>query len=242
MRSPELIDWAWQAYFANEALKEGFSMYIMDGVLALGLVAAQTGQWKALIEWCEAVYPYVRRVGDEPRRARLCAVLGRALAFKQRDDEAERYLAEGTRIGERLRLGLVLAAVRAAAGYFEWERGNFENSASLLTWAANTLGRAEQRATYLPGLLDLAPVALKIGNEELCRQSLGEVRPELDRFPGYAPRYHQRVGHVLVEMGRLDDAREALGLLRASGEATRNPWAPAAAQGLEQKISSAAVT
>jgi hypothetical protein len=228
--------------FAKEALKEGFSMYIMDGVLALGLVAAQTGQWKALIEWCEAVYPYVRRVGDEPRRARLCAVLGRALAFKQRDDEAERYLAEGTRIGERLRLGLVLAAVRAAAGYFEWERGNFENSASLLTWAANTLGRAEQRATCLPVLLDLAPVALKIGNEELCLQSLGKVRAELDRFPGYVPRYHQRVGHVLVEMGRLDDAREALGLLRASGEATRNPWAPAAAQGLEQKINSAAVT
>jgi len=227
--------------FAREALKEGYSMYIMDGVLALGLVCAQTGQWTALLEWLEGVYPYVKRVGDEPRRARFCALLGRALAFKQRDEEAERYLTDGIRIGERLQLGLVLAEARAAAGYFEWERGNFQESASLLTWACNTLGRAEQRAPLLPALLDLAPVALEIGNEQLGRQALTTVRGELDRFPGYVPRYHQRLGHVLLKMGRLDDAREALGLLRASGEATGNPWAPAAAQGLERLIENASI-
>ena len=228
--------------FAQEALKERYSLHIVDAVLALGVVCTQTGQWSALIEWLEGVHPFVRRVGDEPRRARLYALFGRALAFKRRYDEAERLLAEGIQIGERLRLGLVLAELRAAAGYFEWERGNFAEAASLLMWSCNTLGRAEQRATLLPALLDLVPVAQKIGNHALCKQALENVEAELDRFPGYVPRYYQRIAHVFLNSGQLDKAREALAALRTTGDATHNPWAAAAAQALDQMIEQARAT
>ena len=106
-------------------------------------------------------------------------------------------------------------------------------------WSCNTLGRAEQRATLLPALLDLVPVAQKVGNNALCKQALESVEAELDRFPGYLPRYHQRIAHVFLNSGQLDKAREALASLRTTGDATHNPWAPAAARALDQMIEQA---
>ena len=222
--------------FIQEAVSERYCLPILDAAISFGIVCSLTGQWTAMLNSLEGLYPYARRVGDEPRRARLSALLGRALAFKARDAEAQRMLAEAEKIGERLRLGLVLAEARAAIGSFEFGRGNLAAALPPLTWACKTFARAEQRATLLPALLDLVLLTAKSGDMKLCQEAISNIEAELDRFPGYLPRYYHRLGYAFVQTGQLDQAREALQQLRATGETTRNPWTVGVANRLEEMI------
>jgi len=225
--------------FIQEAVSERYGLPILDAAISFGIVCMLTGQWTAMVNSLEGLYPYARRVGDEPRRARISALLGRALAFKSRDAEAQQMLAEAEKIGERLRLGLVLAEARAAIGFLEFQRGNLAAALPPLTWACKTFLRAEQRATLLPALLDLVLVAAKAKEMNVCQEAISNIEAEIDRFPGYVPRYYHRLGHVFVQTGELDKAREALLQLRATGEATKNPWAAGVATQLEETIAQA---
>ena len=73
----------------------------------------------------------------------------------------------------------------------------------------------------------------------VCQEAISNIEAEIDRFPGYVPRYYHRLGHVFVQTGELDKAREALLQLRATGESTRNPWAAGVAKQLEETIAQA---
>jgi hypothetical protein len=79
-------------------------------------------------------------------------------------------------------------------------------------------------------------VAAKAGDMKLCQETISSIEAELDRFPGYLPRYYHRLGYAFVQTGQLDQAREALQQLRATGETTKNPWTVGVAKRLEEMI------
>jgi hypothetical protein len=70
-----------------------------------------------------------KELGDEPRRAILCAHLGRFLTYGGHFDEADEFLSEADRIGHRLELQPVLLASRAARGRWLTDSGKSDEDA-----------------------------------------------------------------------------------------------------------------
>jgi tetratricopeptide (TPR) repeat protein len=208
--------------FIQEAVSERYCLPILDAAISFGIVCSRRGSGPRLN--AEALYP-APGASAMNHGARI-SVLSATWAFKARDAEAEQMLAEAEKIGERLRLGLVLAEARAAIGFFEFERGNLAAALPPLTWACKTFARAEQRATLLPALLDLVLVAAKAREMTVCQEAITNIEAELDRFPGFLPRYYHRLGYAFVQTGQLDKAREALSssAKRARPRGTPGPW------------------
>jgi hypothetical protein len=176
------------------------------------------------------------RLGDEPRRARLCAQLGRFLAWAERYDEAENYLRDGMAIATQLKLGLVQAELNAAWGYLELDRGNPADAVDRLKHAAATFSRAELSSPLLPVLLDLSEAAFRVDQNDLSIEALGGVEDELDRYPGLAGHYDHRVGLMLILAGKFAEARPFLAKARAAGEAMGNAWVVQSSEALAEKI------
>ena len=105
------------------AVEHHHHLAIFEAFLSGAVVHTMMGNWSGGLEWLEGAYPTLKQYGDEPRRARLCAELGRFLAWAERYDDAERYLDEGLAIAHQLKLGLLMAHLHAARGYFELDRG-----------------------------------------------------------------------------------------------------------------------
>lgn len=211
-------------------------LLMLDAYISAATVHAMIGNWSGGLEHLDAIEPTFRHIGDEPRRARLCAQRGRFLAWAEKYEEAERHLTEGLRVAQRLQLGLVSAEIHAAWGYLELDRKRPNEALSHLALASGTFQRAELLAPLLPTLLDLAEAALLVNQNGLAVQALETVEDELDRFPGYAPLYHHRVAQLFVYAERLDNARASVAQLRETGQATGNAWAASSATSMEAAI------
>ena len=222
--------------FRQAAVEEHHALAMHEAFISGATVHALTGNWSGGLEWLEAAYPRLIRFGDEPRRARLCAQLGRFLAWAERYDEAEQYLREGEAITAQLKLGLVQAELNAASGYLELDRGNAVDAVGYLQRAARTFSRAELTSPLLSVLLDLSEAAFRADRNDLSIEALGGVEDQLDRYPGLAGHYHHRVALMLILAGKLAEARTFLAKARAAGEAMGNAWVVQSSEALEAKI------
>ena len=106
----------------DKAIESKSQLLTLDSFISAAVVHSLIGNWSGGLEFLEAIYPALRHVGDEPRRARLCAQMGRFLAWAERYDEAEHYLADGLKVADQLKLGLIAAELHAAWGYLELDR------------------------------------------------------------------------------------------------------------------------
>lgn len=109
----------------GEALKRGAVMPFVDACRTLAMVYDILMRYGDGLEWLELAHKYARQIGDEPRRARVCAEMARFLAMKRRFEDAHEQLEEGQEIAERLDLRVrgwscgrprVACSSRSAAG------------------------------------------------------------------------------------------------------------------------------
>jgi tetratricopeptide (TPR) repeat protein len=222
--------------FRQAAVEGQHELAMQEAFISGATVHALVGNWSAGLEWLEAAYPRLIRFGDEPRRARLCAHLGRFLAWMERYDEAEKFLREGAAITAHLKLGLIQAELHSAWGYLEMDRGNAAEAVGHLKFAAATFSRAELTSPLLPILLDLSEAAFRADQNDLSIEALGGVEDQLDRYPGLAGHYHHRVALMLILAGQFAEARTFLARARAAGEAMGNAWVVKASNALEERI------
>lgn len=204
------------------------------------------------------------RVGDEPRRAMLSAQLARFLTYRGHFAEAEQALDAAERIGTRLALGSVLLASQAARGRWLSDSGTSDEDAiRLLGDVLSVLheqedeplvvridvGRPGQEPTLLRSrspwlcrvLLDLNRAAMFAGDGDLMHSTLVELDELVDVvFFGYSPHFSLARAECLMHYGDADGRAKVpdlIGEARRLGEVTGNPWAAAAADALEQRLS-----
>lgn len=205
----------------------------------------------------------VKRVGDEPRRAILCAHLGRFLTYGGHLDEADYFISEADRIGRRLDLQPVLLASQAARGRWFSDSGKSdEDAVRILHEVAEAIHALDdvplftefdlfqpesepilvmgRHPTLCRVLLDLNRAARFAGDAEVMNQTLDELdEVATEFFPGYCPHYYFAHAECLLASGDRDQwalAAELISLAREVGEDSGNPWVALMADHLEQQM------
>lgn len=204
-----------------------------------------------------------RELGDEPRRAMICAHLGRFLTYGGHFDKADDFINEADRIGQRLDLQDVILASQAARGRWLTDSATSdEDAVKLLQQVAATLRAFNDTPLYskvnlnLPDprpvqikgrspalcrvLLDLNRAAFFAGNNKVINQTLDELDElTIEHFPGYCPHYYLAYAECLLQHGDDKQHRLAADLInrtRLLGESSGNPWPAQAADNLAQHV------
>ena len=154
----------------------------------------------------------VTRLGDETRRAQLCVHMGRFLTYAKLYKEADRFLADAERIGQRLNLRPTLMRYKAARGLWLADSGaSVSEGLRILKETVNEIRAIEaeplfvsydlldekMKPAYTMGrlplhcrvLLDCNDAARLAGDEGAIKGTLAELDELLDVFPGYAPHF-----------------------------------------------------
>jgi hypothetical protein len=200
-------------------------------------------------------------LGDEPRRAMLCAHLGRLLTYTGHFDEADASLLEAEVIARRLDLSKHLVATRAARGLWLADSGTSpEDAVQTLMAVADELRAIDDEAlvthydlgdptrtpTVLKGrqpmlcrvLLDLTRAAMMTGRSDVVESSLDQLSELTDHFQGYIPQYCFAYAEYLAR-ATPPDVDKAHALIREGrdvGQQTGNPSVDQYADYLDQKI------
>jgi hypothetical protein len=222
--------WAW----ANEA---GSLRTIADAAIAAGTIYDVLGDYTGALECLELGYDLTEMFGDEPRRARLCAYLGRFLGYQRRFEEAEGRLAEGEGIAARLDLASTAAALQAARGSLLLDRNEPEAAMPDLLVAANWLAATERLPALVRVLLDMALAAFHAGYDSELEQALDNLdRLAVEVVIGYRPHYYLTYADITIRRGDADMARQLLDLARQNGELMGNEWVFLKADQLEDSM------
>jgi NAD-dependent SIR2 family protein deacetylase len=206
------------------------------------------------------------RLGDECRRAMLCVQLARFLTYARSFAEAEKYLDEADRIGERLDLRPVLLTNRGVRGLWLADSGwSVTEGIQVLRDVVDTIhamdavplftridvGQPDLPADVVKGrhpiicraLLDLNRAAMLAADSDIMNTTLDELDTVVtDVFLGYCPHYYLAYAQCLLSYG--DEAQRGLAtdLLRRArelGEKSGNPWAIQVADQLSSHLSPA---
>ena len=202
-------------------------------------------------------------LGDEIRRAMLCAQLGRFLTYGGHFNEADEFLKEAERIGSRLALEPVLLASQAARGRWLSDSGKSDESAVQMLsdvvsaikaldeeplFAKVDLLQPESPPTMVKGrhpticraLLDLNRAARFAGDEKIMNQTLDELDVlATEIFLGYCPHYYLAYAECILAYGAPDQRDLMADLIRRAreiGELSKNPWVAQAADNIEKQI------
>jgi hypothetical protein len=204
-----------------------------------------------------------KRLGDEPRRAMLCAQLGRFLTYKGQFDEADESIQEAERVAQMLDIQPVLLASKAAKGlWLSYSGTSAESAVQTLREVVDTVHaldgvplftkidvmQPESAPTAIKGrhpilcriLLDLNRAACLAGDAAVINQTLDELDELVaDVFLGDCPHYYLSYAQCLLTHGDDDQRKLIPDLIRRArqvGEASRNPWVPQAANEVERHM------
>jgi hypothetical protein len=246
----------------DEAIKQEAWLDLCDIAIASVVIydivqfySAAVGQLQRCIESATAL-------GDEPRRALLCAHLGRLLTYKGQFAEADVALKESEVIARRLDLKKPLIAAQAARGLWLLDSGaSAMEAVQTLTAVADELRAFDELAlvtkidradpqlppTLLKGrqpmlcrvLLDLTAAALSVGDGKVISASLDQLDElTVEHFPGYVPHYYFVYAQCLLrsEPSQPEKARDLIHRAREIGEKSQNPWVAQYADVLKQKL------
>jgi hypothetical protein len=214
----------------------------------------------------EALLEKAVALGDEPRRAMLCAHLGRLLTYTQEFPKADAMLKEAEQIAERLGQEKVRLTARAARGvWLHDSRTSPQQALETLKTLANDiqavddeplvtkidLADPDRTPTVLKGhqpmlcrvLLDLTTAALTLGDGKTINTSL-DLLDELtvEHFNGYLPHYYFIYAQCLIRSDppSPDKAVALVHKARSVGKLSGNPWVEQYANYLEPHIQAAA--
>jgi NAD-dependent SIR2 family protein deacetylase len=213
-------------------------------------------QFRGCLERLEAA-------GDEPRRATICALLGRFLTYAQQYDEAGSFLNEADRIAERLDLRSVRLMSAGARGLWLADSGTSPQEGVYVLSALSEvirqsdavplatmvdLAAPDDAPTVITGrnparcrvLLDLTRAALLAGDADVVNRTLDELDEyTLDPFLGYRPHFLLTYAQCMLTMDEPQShalAAELIDKARALGNEGGNPWVREAADHYAQYV------
>lgn len=200
-------------------------------------------------------------LGDEPRRATLCMLLGRFLTYAGRFEEADSAIGQAERIAERLGLRSVLVASLATRGLWLADSGKSSESAVLLLKQVVEMIKEQDEAPLVTKvdladasaeprvvrarrpllcrvLLDLNRASMLAGDQQAMEQTLDELDElAVEVFLGYCPHYYLAYAQCLLlhgaGNGERKQAAELVARAREVGRLTQNPWASQQADHLD---------
>jgi hypothetical protein len=247
----------------DEALARNAMLELCDVAIASAVIYDIVQMFGPPIAQFRRCLRIAKELGDEPRRAMLCAHLGRFLVYGGHFDEADKFIDEADCVGRRLELRSVLLASQAAKGLWLADSGTSAESAVRtlrevveaihaldevpLVTKINLL-QPESTPNVIKGrhpilcrvLLDLNRAAVFAGDAQVMNQTLDEL-DELatEVFPGYCPHYYLAYAQCLLTYG-VENQRALIADLisraRRLGEESENPWVAQAADHLERQI------
>ena len=251
------------AAVTDEALTRNATLELCDVAIASAVVYDVEQKFGPPVAQFKDCLRIAKELGDEPRRAMLCALLGRFLTSGGHFDEADEFLAEADRVARRLDLRSVLLASQAARGLWLADSGtSAENAVKTLREVADTihalddeplftkfdLGQPESAPVVVKGrhpilcrvLLDLNRAALFAGDGQVMNQTLDELDElTVEAFPGYCAHYYLAYAQCLLTHGAGDQRARIVDLIssaRRVGELDGNPFVAQAADYLERQI------
>jgi hypothetical protein len=219
----------------DEGLASNARLELCDIALASAVVydIVQLFQGPAVqLAQCIAI---AKEIGDEPRRAALCAHQARFLIYLKLFEEADAAICEADSIARRLDLRAVLLASNTVRGLWLAESGaSTEKGMVLLKEVVAAihaqdniplvtkidLARPDDAPALIKGrnpalcrvLLDLNGAAQIAGDVEVMNQTLDELdellTTETQAFVGYYPHYCLSYAQCLLLFGAEGDARE----------------------------------
>jgi len=201
-------------------------------------------------------------LGDEPRRALLCAHRGRLLTYGRRFAEADIELKEAETIAARLDMYWASLVARAARGLWLGDSGtSAEAGVPMLQGVVDELRAFDDvplvskldlnnpglAPTLIKGrnpllcrvLLDLTLAALAIGRSDIINPALDQLDElTVEHFPGYVPHYYFLYAQCLLQAdpSHPDKPLQLVAQARKVGETSQNPWVAQFADHLEPII------
>jgi hypothetical protein len=195
---------------------------LIDACTALGIVYEILMQYADGLEWLEIAHRYAATLGDEPRRARLCAELARFLSMKQRYDEAHERVREGLAIADRLDLDITRLHLRSAEGSVLIEERRTEQALSVLDESAAGLRNAGWRPSLTRTLIDCCYGRLRTGDLAEMEALTDELFDLTEAYPGYRPLVDLMRARFAVWLDR-DDAPTWIDLTKQEAARYQNP-------------------
>jgi SIR2-like domain len=235
---------------AGQALKEAADgedpRAWTDAIDACTRIYDMIGRWDdGLVILVESA-PLVRWNGDEPRRARFNALLGRYLARAGYHEQAETTIKDGLLVAERLGLTAVAAENRAALGFLELQRGRYPAALEHLHAAEGVLRRAGRLPAWLPLVYDIVDTILHIdwtdspARADASAETVALLRASddlVEQVPGFFPHHYLAAAWFDWSSFNYERARQSLAEARRFGELYENPWALREADDLAPRLS-----
>lgn len=200
----------------------GAILPFVDACRTLAIVYEILMKYSDGLEWLDLALKYARRIGDEPRRARVCAELARFLAAKHQFEESHQRLREGTTIAQRLDLRvtrLELWSAETSVLVYE-ERG--AEAAALIERTVPALREAGFRPLLLRTLIDAGYASYQTRDQVLIDRVHNEIYDLADSYPGYAPLVALMNARLAKRTGDAESARSNAQEAKRLGEIYQN--------------------
>jgi hypothetical protein len=170
-------------------------------------------------------YDLTRHIGDDPRRARVCANLVRFLRYKKRFAEAEGRFIDGEKIAKRLDLPHTRAAIRAAYGSVLLNRNEPGAALPELVAAANWFAQAERVPALVRTWLDMVLAVYWAGYKSELDQALdGLDMYAVQVVTGYRTHYYLLYADLHVHIGNAEEAHRLTEFASKNEKQMENPW------------------
>jgi hypothetical protein len=189
------------------------------------------------VEALRQTYELMLDWGDEPRRARVGALLVRFLVETGALDEAMETLLGCQEIARRPNLPVAGNDFVAVGGRLNLAGGRYEKALSALDSATTHYEAANHYLRVAETLLPLSEAAAAVGDADVLGRAVARFDGLLPLVPGLALPHTASMVRLLCRMGRFDEAREQVEGLVSFGERwDGHPWVPALAERLRRQI------
>ena len=209
-----------------------------DTICALARSWTVHERWDApLIVALRDTYQLMHDWGDEPRKARVGALLVRFLIESGELDSARTTLVECQDVVRRLNLAVVGNDLVAAGGRLYLAEGHPDKALRALLSACRHQEKSQHYLRLAENSLPLAEAAAAANDGETHNRSIGCFEWLLPLMPGLGMQYAASRVRLLRSVGAVDEARQVVVDLRDLGRSWRmHPWAAALADRLEAAI------
>jgi hypothetical protein len=210
----------------------------VDTVCALARSWAVAEKWGDAYVLClREAYDLMRDWGDEPRKARVGALLCRFLIQAGDLDAARTVLAESMDVVRRLNLAVVGNELLAAKGRLHLAEGRPDQALRSLMSACEHLEASQHLLRLAETLLPLSEAAVGAGAVEAYQRCRASFESLLPLMPGMAlPDAAARV-RVSCSVGAFEEAGAVVADLREFGlRFDGHPWMPPLADRLDAFI------
>jgi hypothetical protein len=224
---------------ALRASREEFKPTVRaDTICTLARTWTLDERWSpAYVEALRQTYELMLDWGDEPRRARVGALLARFLLETGQLDDAAEILIGCEGVVRRLNLPLVGNELVAAGGRLYLAKQVNEKALSALASACSHYEAGQHHLRLAETLLPLSEAAAAVGDADVLRRAAERFDSLLPLVPGLALPYAASRVRMLCSLGDFEGARGTVTDLVSLRERwDGHPWVSGLADRLEQQI------